>query len=1011
MKFFHSTVIPTQRILDCLPLSQQGNSSNVLLIYRDIAKYVQIDKIEFNKVQTTDIAKYPLDSRIVSTFVVGEHLLCFTADGYLLYTQSSPPFERISIHELSEGVAPYTIPIAYTVASQNKEYIISCAFWLNLVIIKFDENENIVITHRNLPEFIVHGITPTHQPEVFAFLVAEHYSNKKYILLYNVSDLQEVTHFEIDCSAYSISTIFAEGTSFIVIFANKKVIVIDNNRQSFETEIDKKMISSIQAPTGDYIFQVEDGSMYGLVFNGDSVELIQKGRMPLINKFVFMQNELLFCVIENSDSLILPFDSGYSLQNSLGFDDFPKKAYSATVRITNSLIRDREMILTAGSGQNSRIIKIKNCLPSSQKKIEEATQQFRANALYQSEKVGMPNDEVKLLSFPNKSLVASTENRTTVLRGTITCSLSPTIACGHFGKNDFLQITNSLILGLISGFEWQPKCPIKKAALTESLCIVFLSNDHFVAFDQSLNQIAEKEILHVLDFVICDEMIAVITEPTIGGNSTVNLYFQNLLPADGVIQLTSCPVSMLYVASSNELLISIKSHQVIRCNLDLLSQSIIYQGTKDAVLLPFLDSALIIGEKTYLYDSTEIQSIGIDNPISVCIGFKSNKLFVLDKDKQIIKVTILDNTKDLTTEQIDIISTPRRILSINETLMVTCRDANSGNSVRILNENTDSQTDLDNYAPMSILHIPGNNPTVFLGSMTNSENGKLSLLVYDPQADSLHQLHSINTKAPPYAMARVDTSIIVGLGRRLFTLKLEDQGWVLSEDPIASLPTQIAFIDVGNLFVWVGDRTQSVFCFIVCKNDGDIRVKPLAIDTQPRQLTAMKCIDDYTVVVGDRFGTITFLRLPDDIIAHVPWKVSQPPERGVYMPPTGHLSRIASFNVHETITSILTSPHSDAIYYTTIFGQIGALIPSTNEEEYGHIANAEAVIKKCAANEFGLNHQKRLDSGYMSIVSIDIFEYLDQFCQTTQTQIEETLKTSRQSLNGLCCRLKTAAKF
>jgi hypothetical protein len=188
-------------------------------------------------------------------------------------------------------------------------------------------------------------------------------------------------------------------------------------------------------------------------------------------------------------------------------------------------------------------------------------------------------------------------------------------------------------------------------------------------------------------------------------------------------------------------------------------------------------------------------------------------------------------------------------------------------------------------------------------------------------------------------------------------------------------------------------------------DDRKLQLFPVAVDIQPRQLTAMCCYDDVTVAAGDRYGNVVLLRLPDDVVAHYPWRVSHPPERGVHMPLTGHLIRVASYHTGETITGL--TRHGPALFYSTLLGQIGAFVPIAADEDYFWLATTEALAERIGAREFGFFEFKKVNAGKVSVVSADPIEMIESLDPEYLTIVEEELKLPKMQLLGLIARLKT----
>jgi splicing factor 3B subunit 3 len=234
-------------------------------------------------------------------------------------------------------------------------------------------------------------------------------------------------------------------------------------------------------------------------------------------------------------------------------------------------------------------------------------------------------------------------------------------------------------------------------------------------------------------------------------------------------------------------------------------------------------------------------------------------------------------------------------------------------------------------------------------------------------------------------------------------------------DEVGPLPSQVAVLEIAGGFLWVGDRTQSVFCY---RFDDESRVGryPIAVDAEPRAVTAMCVIDPTTIVVGDRFGGVTFLRLPNDLCAaDHDWKKSSVPDRGIAQPAAafaGHLHKVATFHLGETVTSLIRPPQSQILFYTTLLGKIGAFVPLTEfDVDFEVLTLAELLTARKCAVDFGLTLINPHPPEQLNMVSADMLDFIEQLGPDSQAAIETATKMPRHWLFGLLSRVKSLAKF
>jgi splicing factor 3B subunit 3 len=165
------------------------------------------------------------------------------------------------------------------------------------------------------------------------------------------------------------------------------------------------------------------------------------------------------------------------------------------------------------------------------------------------------------------------------------------------------------------------------------------------------------------------------------------------------------------------------------------------------------------------------------------------------------------------------------------------------------------------------------------------------------------------------------------------------------------LPTYATTISSQGWRVFVGDGQASVLLFQY--NSADNRFQLVADDTQQRPITALQIIDYDTVVVADRFGSISILRLPASVAEDLENEVtagSVAAKREHLFGAPFKLERIAEFYIGDTVTSIsktnLVYGSRDVLLYTTILGGVGVLVPFTYRSEALIMQNLELAIRQ-----------------------------------------------------------------
>jgi hypothetical protein len=319
--------------------------------------------------------------------------------------------------------------------------------------------------------------------------------------------------------------------------------------------------------------------------------------------------------------------------------------------------------------------------------------------------------------------------------------------------------------------------------------------------------------------------------------------------------------------------------------------------------------------------------------------------------------------------------------------------------------------------PVSVIAIASK--FLVVGCITVVNSGLVSILEKENDKGVFVSRQVFDFPAPPLAFAKSQSESLIaaGIGNTVRFLRFhrETNEFTHRKEEIGPLPSQVAALEIAGGLLWVGDQTQSVFCYRFV-DEYDVTRDPIAVDTEPRAVTAMCVIDPFTVVVGDRFGVVTFLRLPNDLCApDLDWKKSAVPDRGIAQPfaaKAGHLQKVATCFLGETVTSLIRPPHSQILFYTTLLGKIGAFVPVTEfDVDFDLLSLAElSTIRKCAA-EFGVTLVDAHPPEQLNVVSADILDFIDQLDPDSQMAIETASKIPRHALFGLLSRLKCLAKF
>lgn len=344
------------------------------------------------------------------------------------------------------------------------------------------------------------------------------------------------------------------------------------------------------------------------------------------------------------------------------------------------------------------------------------------------------------------------------------------------------------------------------------------------------------------------------------------------------------------------------------------------------------------------------------------------------------------------------------------------------------------------FAPITMIEIPSQ--SCFLIGMANigennqliTNSGSLLTLTIDGENQRFSVIKNINVPGMPYSMKVFnDNEVFIGINNKIYVLSIQD--WKLFDKEIATVPTQTSFIDFFNetdlteKFVWIADRNQSIFCFKSYQNEVTQHslLDLVAVDTEQRQITAICPLNRQTVAIGDKFGVITVLRLREGLLSGAPlWGQWKPPERGAPIPSGVHLEKVATFSIGQAITSLLVNKYNKVnpvnfnnhnasqtvvFFYTSLFGQVGAVVQIASDEEFAVLKDAEQMALKICEEEFGFVHSRRYRDAERSVVNSRLFDFIEQIGTEITQKIDEDLNFPYQQIRSLLCRYKAVANF
>ena len=168
--------------------------------------------------------------------------------------------------------------------------------------------------------------------------------------------------------------------------------------------------------------------------------------------------------------------------------------------------------------------------------------------------------------------------------------------------------------------------------------------------------------------------------------------------------------------------------------------------------------------------------------------------------------------------------------------------------------------------------------------------------------------HATPLEEPPTALAPLAGRVLVGTGR---SVRMYDLGKrrLLRKCEMRGLPTVVTSLSpVGVDRVFVGDAAESVHA--VKYKRAENALVAFADDVVPRAVTCLTQLDPDTVAVGDKFGNVAVLRIPDDVSddADNPTGNRLLWDSAVLNGAPHKLETVAQYYVGEAVTSLQKTP-------------------------------------------------------------------------------------------------------
>eukprot|EP01035_Chromulina_nebulosa_P017475 gene17475-23027_t len=194
--------------------------------------------------------------------------------------------------------------------------------------------------------------------------------------------------------------------------------------------------------------------------------------------------------------------------------------------------------------------------------------------------------------------------------------------------------------------------------------------------------------------------------------------------------------------------------------------------------------------------------------------------------------------------------------------------------------------------------------------------------VYRVLDNQLQLLHQTDVDDIPSVLTEFQGKLLVGCGKALRLYELGKKK-LLRKCENRLFPVSIVKLQTYGDRIYVGDVAESIHFVKYKRQDNSLVI--FADDTVPRYVTCLCILDYNTVAVGDKFGNIFVLRLPDNVNDDIenPTGPRMLWDQGLLNGAANKLQYLTSYFLGEIITSIdktsLIPGGTDVIVASTIY--------------------------------------------------------------------------------------------
>ncbi|CAI5758356.1 unnamed protein product [Candida verbasci] len=274
---------------------------------------------------------------------------------------------------------------------------------------------------------------------------------------------------------------------------------------------------------------------------------------------------------------------------------------------------------------------------------------------------------------------------------------------------------------------------------------------------------------------------------------------------------------------------------------------------------------------------------------------------------------------------------------------------------------------------------------------------------FDKKKNNLQYLHKTDLDIYPHVIESFNNKLLIGDKNIINLYELGTKQFLRKSQTNFNFINNINKVLVHDSRVWICDSNLFI---TLCKFD-EVENKFIAFakDLVKRQVTTIINLDFDTILIGDKFGSISIIRIDKNISNQSinDWTIlKQQSKNNIF--PIYKLSNFGEFYIPDIITCFnkgsLINSNQECIIYSGVQGTIGFLLPLLTKSEIELLSNLQIELGSYVSNELGKDFFK-YRSYYNPIKNIIDGDYIEKFLSLKNDEKVKIGKKLKKSSNEI----------